>query len=47
MKQKLLHFFFELCEQGMKVSTPMVVLQAALLSRKFYEKTTSSYYQIS
>ena len=41
-EEVLLHFIFELREQGIQVSLGMVALKASLLSRLFKEKTTNA-----
>jgi len=44
IQQELLRFIFELREQGMGVSTVMVMLKAASLSRVFREKSRNAQY---
>jgi hypothetical protein len=44
VQEDLLRFIFELREQGMGVSTTMVVLKAASLSRSFGEKSRNAQY---
>ena len=44
MKEDLLHFIFELQEQGMGVSTTMVLFKAAALSRDFQDKSRAAQY---
>jgi hypothetical protein len=43
-KQELLHFIFELREQGMAVSVPMVSLKAAQISEQFRMKSKDAQY---
>ena len=44
VKEDLLHFIFELQEQGMGVSTTMVLFKATALSRDFQEKSRAAQY---